>query len=70
MENGEHDDSVTPNCVEDGIRETPSKDAPELAMQFRMGFGIGTDTLNRAIDLGEEIVAQTGKLLAVPPICL
>ena len=70
MENGEHDDSVVLNRVEDGIRETPSKDAPELAMQFPMRFGIGVDVLKSAIDLGEEVVAQAGKLLAVPPICL
>lgn len=70
MKNGEHHDSVASNRIEDAIRETPGKDAPELAMKLPMCLGIGAYGLKGTVDFGKEILAQAGKLLAVPPICL
>ena len=56
--------------VEDGIWETPREDTPKLAMQFPRRFWIGADGLEGTINLGQELVPQTTKLLVVSPIGL
>ena len=68
MEDAKHDDGVGSEHEEHAVGETLGEDAAHvgLAAQAWELAGIGGGTLDGAMNLGEEFVAQPGALVVVP----
>ncbi len=69
MKNGEHDDALPMNSVEDSVREPACEHSTVLAMEFVIRFRIGANGFDGTVHLSKELLPETGTLLVVPPEC-
>ena len=70
MRNGNHNDGVAFESVEQGVREVGEDASSNAGLDFRCNEGISGDQTYSTIQFVEELDALTGTLFLEPEICV